>query len=153
MRSLGVALLLAGMLAGCSSPPAADGEPLEEAPAPAAQAPAEPVVIGQQTFQLGLPYAGPVQVSVAQGLEVPANMTHLRIDVHIAIGGSLNLEAFGLEGCEHTFGLVQKAMDSLSHECDAPAGPGELRLRIGGGRIQEAHLTVTAFPDPVAAQS
>lgn len=133
-------LAAAFLLAGCQGPPPSP----QDAPSAAADLPA-PMELGRGSFQSGAPQAGPLQGGAFLGLQVPANLTHLTVQLTITVGGSVGLRTTGVPGCDHRYPDPQVMGDPLVYDCEAEPGRHDLTFAHSGGRVH-FDVVVTAAP-------
>jgi len=147
MRGLWCALVVAALASGCAE--SGRHGPTTGSTSASAASPPAPVLLGEGDFELGLPDSGPVQTTAGLGIDVPANATHLRVELRIKAGSSTGLRAQGVPGCEHAYPDPQVMAEApLVYECDAEPGGHTLTFSHGGGRI-DFHVAVTASaPNP-----
>src|SRR5581483_8612533 len=75
-----------------------------------------------------LPDVGPVNDSVSVPVDVPANLSGVRVSVTLLQGATVGLRADGL-GCGHSFGDLTAQGQTLSFEC-SPAAAGHQALLV-----------------------
>jgi hypothetical protein len=121
-----VALLL---LAGCASP----GQDRAGTPAPTSSDPplADTVELGGGHYLLG-PSTPVTEFQDVLGLVVPADRSHLRIEVTVTLGVAVDLRMSGIASCEHGFGAAFEQGKTMSFDCTSPPGDQELRFEHAG---------------------
>lgn len=135
-------LVLVVFLSGCGAP-AVDGG---ADPVPAPEPDPGSVQAGAGSFQLGLPALGPLQGGAVLGIVVPANLTHLTVQVTITVGASVGLRAAGVPGCDHQYPDPQAMGGPLVYECDTHAGAHQLEFSHSGGRLHFDAVVTASRP-------
>ncbi len=100
-----------------------------------AQNGAETVLLGEATYQLGLPSAGPVNTTTGLGIIVPEDKTHVLVTIVVEDGASVGLHAFGVAGCQHQYASPLGPGEPVAYDCTAAPGEGMLYWAQDAGRV------------------
>lgn len=126
MRALPI-LALCLLLAGCAAAPADLASDRTSEAAGTASLP-DSVVLNEATYILGASVPGATDFQAVLGLDVPAERTRLTIEVTLTHGVAADLRMWGIERCEHDFGLAYVPGEAMAFECTSPAGAQALRF-------------------------